>query len=73
MLTGRKKWLALIGLIAISIIVRYLTDRRIGSITRAFRQIAPVIATCEALHEVSARGANRLTASLPPIRQRSVR
>ena len=55
---------ALVGAIAISIIARYLTDERVGAIARAFRQIAPVIATCEALRQVHAPGAEPLVGSL---------
>lgn len=40
---------ALIGLLAVNVIVRLATDRRIGAIAAAFRQLAPVIATGQSL------------------------
>ena len=40
---------ALIGMIALNIGVRYMTDRRIGALAAAFRQVAPVVTTAESL------------------------
>ena len=40
---------ALIGILALNIGVRYFTDRRIGALAAAFRQIAPVVTTAESL------------------------
>ena len=40
---------ALIGIIALNVAVRYFTDGRIGALAAAFRQIAPVVRTAEAL------------------------
>lgn len=40
---------ALIGVLVINIGVRYFTDRRMGALTAAFRQIAPVVKTAESL------------------------
>src|SRR6202043_2861569 len=39
----------LIGAIAVNVIVRSTTDRRIGAAARAFRQLAPLIATAQGL------------------------
>jgi hypothetical protein len=40
---------ALIGVLVINVGVRYFTDRRIGALAAAFRQIAPVVKTAESL------------------------
>jgi hypothetical protein len=40
---------ALLGILAFNIGVRYVTDRRIGMLAAAFRQIAPLVRTAEAL------------------------
>ena len=40
---------AFIGVLAINVGVRYFTDRRIGALAAAFRQIAPVVKTAESL------------------------
>jgi hypothetical protein len=40
---------ALVGLLAVNVIVRRATDSRIGTAARAFRQLAPIIATAESL------------------------
>jgi hypothetical protein len=40
---------ALIGVPAINVGVRYFTDRRIGALAAAFRQVAPVVKTAESL------------------------
>jgi hypothetical protein len=40
---------AVIGILVINVGARYLTDRRIGGLAAAFRQIAPVVTTAESL------------------------
>jgi hypothetical protein len=40
---------ALVGILAFNVGVRYVTDRRIGALAAAFRQIAPVVTTAESL------------------------
>jgi hypothetical protein len=40
---------ALIAMLAANVALRYATDRRIGAVASAFRQLAPVIATGESL------------------------
>ena len=40
---------AVIGILVLNVGVRYLTDRRIGALAGAFRQIAPVVRTAESL------------------------
>lgn len=54
----------LVFALASTVVVRYATDRQIGSIAAAFRQIAPVIATGEALRFVGSARAQPLVASL---------
>jgi hypothetical protein len=40
---------ALVGMLVINVGVRYVTDRRIGALAAAFRQIAPLVTTAESL------------------------
>lgn len=44
---------AFIGLLLFNVGVRYATDRRIGALATAFRQIAPVVTTAESLRFVA--------------------
>ena len=64
---------ALIAAVVINIVVRYATDRRIGAVAGAFRQIAPVIATGQALRFLGADKVEPLIGSLqvdgPRLRQ----
>lgn len=40
---------ALIGIVIVNVAIRYVTDRRIGALAAAFRQIAPLVRTAESL------------------------
>lgn len=55
---------ALIAAVVINIVVRYATDRRIGAVAGAFRQIAPVIATGQALQFIRSDNVEPLVGSL---------
>lgn len=51
---------AFIGVLAINVGVRYFTDRRIGALAAAFRQIAPVVKTAESLRVFGGDDVRRL-------------
>jgi hypothetical protein len=53
-------------LLAINILVRYLTDLRIGPLVGAFRQLAPVIATAETLRFLGEADVQPIVGSLEP-------
>ena len=57
-------FVALLAAVVINLIVRYLTDARVGVLGAAFRQVAPVIATAEALRVVPAHDMERLLGAL---------
>ena len=54
----------LIGILLINVVVRYATDRHIGKLSAAFRQIAPVIRTGGALAFISGSDVEPLVGSL---------
>jgi hypothetical protein len=55
---------ALIGILVTNIGVRYVTDRRIGTLAAAFRQIGPVIRTAESLRFFSGDDVRPLVGAL---------
>jgi hypothetical protein len=55
---------ALIGLLVLNVLVRYATDRRIGALATAFRQLPPLVATAESLRRLMQGRANPLIAAL---------
>ena len=57
---------ALLPLLLLNVGVRYLTDPQIGTVAAAFRQLAPVIATAEALRFLDDDDARAL---IGPIRE----
>jgi hypothetical protein len=58
-------WPALPGLLLLNVVVRTTTDGRIGRVARAFRQLAPVIATAEALRFIAEQPADHPIARSP--------
>jgi hypothetical protein len=55
---------ALIGIVVINVGVRYLTDRRIGALAGAFRQIAPIIKTAQSLRFFGGEDVRSLVGSI---------
>jgi hypothetical protein len=55
---------AFIGVLVINVGVRYFTDRRIGTLAAAFRQIAPVVKTAESLRFLGGDDVRRLVGSI---------
>jgi hypothetical protein len=54
----------LVGVFVLNVTVRYLTDFRIGTIARSFRQCAPLIATAESLRFLSGDDINPIVSPL---------
>ena len=55
---------ALIGIFALNVGVRYFTDRRIGALAAAFRQMAPLITTAQSLRFVGGDDVRPLVGSI---------
>ncbi len=55
---------ALIAAVAINVIVRRTTDRRIGALAAAFRQLAPLIATAQSLDFLNGREIDPIVAAI---------
>jgi hypothetical protein len=55
---------AFLGIVAVSVVVRYATDRGVFTRATAFRQLAPIIATGQALGFLNDAGASPITAPL---------
>ena len=55
---------ALIAIVVVNVGTRYMTDRRIGALAAAFRQIAPVVNTAESLRFLEAGNVRPLIGSI---------
>jgi hypothetical protein len=55
---------AVIAALLVNVIVRFATDRRIGAVTGAFRQLAPLIATAQSLEFLRGRELDEIVGPL---------